>query len=150
TVVKDGGIPLDGYEIASRMSYLFWNTMPDDGLFAAAKAGTLDTADGVSAQAARMLDDPRTAAQFRRFHFQAYSIAEYGDLEKDMVAFPDWRKDVGVMMEEETLRFLDNVVANEGGVADMLLSTKAYVNADLAKIYGVTGTFGDDYQEVEL
>jgi hypothetical protein len=150
TVIKDGAVPLDGYEIASRMSYLFWNTMPDDELFAAAKASTLDTADGVTAQAARMLDDPRARAQFRRFHFQAYSIAEYGDLDKDMVAFPDWRKDVGVMMEEETLRFLDGVVANDGGVADMLLSTKAYVNADLAKIYGLPGTFGDDYQEVEL
>jgi uncharacterized protein DUF1592/uncharacterized protein DUF1588/uncharacterized protein DUF1595/uncharacterized protein DUF1585/uncharacterized protein DUF1587 len=150
TVVKGGGIPLDGYEIASRMSYLFWNTMPDDELFAAAKAGKLDSADGVTAQAQRVLDDPRTAAQFRRFHFQAYSIAEYGDLDKDKTAFPNWRKDVGVMMEEETLRFLDGVVSNNGGVADLLLSNKAYVNADLAKIYGLTGTFGDDFREVEL
>src|SRR5258705_243489 len=103
----------------------------DDELFAAAKAGTLDSADGVTAQAARVLDDPRAAAQFRRFHFQAYSIAEYADLDKDKVAFPDWRRDIGGMMEEETLRFVDGVIASDGGVAELLLSTKAYVNADL-------------------
>ena len=148
--VAGGGMPLDGYEVAARLSYLFWNSMPDDELFAAAKAGELNDADGVRIQASRMFDDPRTGAQLRRFHYQAFSIAEYADLDKSTELFPDWRREIGPMMQEETLRFLDSVVQSDGGITDVLTSTKAFVNADLARIYGVAGTFADDYQEVEL
>jgi hypothetical protein len=145
------GIPLNSYEIASRLSYLFWNSMPDDELFAAAQAGKLLDAEGVREEASRLFDSPRAKAQFRNFHFQAFKVQSYSDLDKNTTVFPNWRKEVGGMMQEETLRFLDNVVASEGGIADLLTSTKAYVNADLAKIYGLPGTFpADQYQEVEL
>ncbi|HLL25580.1 MAG TPA: DUF1592 domain-containing protein [Kofleriaceae bacterium] len=144
------GLPLSGYEVASRMSYLFWNTMPDDELFAAAKAGELDDADGVRRQASRLFDDPRTQAQFRRFHYQAFSISDYADIDKSTTVFPTWRRDMGSMMQEEALRFLESVVSNDGTVADLLTSTKAFVNKDLAKIYGIAGDFGDDFVEVNL
>lgn len=145
-----GGQPLNGYEVASRLSYLFWNTMPDDQLFEAARAGALDTADGVRDAATRLFDDPRAHDQFRRFHFQAFKIGEWADVDKNTTAFPQWRREVGTMMQEEALRFLDDIVTHDGGISDVLLSRKAYVNADLAKIYGLAGTFGDDYQEVQL
>jgi hypothetical protein len=148
--VSEGAMPLGGYEVASRLSYLLWNTMPDDTLFEAARAGDLLDADGIRRSALRMLDDPRTAAQFRRFHFQAFSIADYGDVDKDPKAFPGWRREIAGMMQEEALRFVDGVIASDGGIAELLTSTKAYINADLAKIYGVTGSFGADYQPVEL
>jgi hypothetical protein len=148
--VVDGGMPLTGYEVASRLSYVLWNTMPDETLLTAARKGELDSADGVRKHAARMFDDPRTLAQFRRFHFQAFAMSEYGDLDKDPVRFPQWRRDLGVMMQEEALRFLDDVVANDGGVAEILTSTKAFVNADLAAVYQVPGDFGADFTEVKL
>ncbi|HEX5058660.1 MAG TPA: DUF1592 domain-containing protein, partial [Kofleriaceae bacterium] len=144
------GIPLDGYEVASRLSYLFWNSMPDDELLAAAKAGKLLDADGVREEANRLFDSPRAQEQFRRFHFQAFKVSQYADLDKNTTTFPLWRKEIGGMMQEEALRFLDSVVTHDGGVAELLTSTKAYVNNDLARIYGVRGTFGDDYQEVDL
>ena len=147
---KDGVITLSGHELASRLSYLLWNTMPDDALLAAAAAGELGTTEGVRAAATRLLDDPRARAQLRRFHQQAYQLEEYRDLDKSPAAFPAWRRELGAMMEEETLRFLDDVVARDGGVADVLLSNRAFVNADLAAIYGLTGTFGADYQAVDL
>lgn len=145
-----GGMPLSGYEVASRLSYLFWNSMPDDELFAAAQSGELTDEEGVRRQALRLLDDPRTRDQFRRFHFQAFKISEYADIDKNKTAFPQWRREIGGMMQEETLRFVDSIVANDGGVADMLTSTKAYVNAELAKIYGLQGEFGSEYKEVDL
>lgn len=145
-----GGMPLSGYEVASRLSYLLWNTMPDDALFAAARAGELDDAEGVRRHAARLFEDPRTRAQLRRFHYQAFAMSEYADLDKSTTVFPGWRREIGAMMQEEALRFVDGVVASGGGVAELLTSTKAYVNADLAKIYGLPGEFGDDYVEVEL
>lgn len=146
----EGGLVLNGYEVASRLSYLFWNTMPDDALFAAAKSGALDTPEGIREQASRLFDDERTRAQFRRFHFQAFKVFQYADLDKNTTTFPEWRKEIGGMMQEETLRFLDSVIERDGGIADLLTSRRAFVNADLAKIYGLDGTFGDDYQEVEL
>lgn len=147
---QGAGIPLDNFEVASRLSYLFWNSMPDDELFEAARTGELATAEGVRRHASRLFDDPRTQAQFRRFHYQAFAISEYADLDKNTKVFPGWRREIGVMMQEETLRFLENVVTTGGNVGDALLSTKAYVNADLAKIYGIEGTFGTDYVEVQL
>lgn len=148
--VGEAGMPLGGYEVASRLSYLLWNTMPDAALFEAARAGELDDAEGVRHHAARMLEDPRTRAQLRRFHYQAFTMSEYADLDKDPAMFPEWRREIGAMMQEEALLFLDAVVVGGGGVADVLTSTKAFVNADLAKIYGVPGDFGAEYQEVEL
>ncbi len=148
--VAEVGMPLGGYEVASRLSYLLWNSMPDDELFAAAKAGELDDADGVRRHASRMFDDPRTRAQLRRFHYQAFSMSEYADLDKDPILFPEWRREIGAMMQEEALLFLDSVVAGGGGIADILTSTRAFVNADLARIYGLPGEFGAEYREVEL
>jgi hypothetical protein len=151
STAKDSiGIPLNGYEVASRMSYLFWNSMPDEELFAAAQAGKLTDPEGVREQAARLFADPRTQAQFRNFHFQAFKVQQYADLDKSTTLFPNWRKEVGGMMQEEALRFLDSVLVNDGGIADLLTSTRAYVNADLAKIYGLPGTFGAEFKEVEL
>jgi hypothetical protein len=144
------GIPLNSYEVASRLSYLFWNSMPDAELFEAARNGTLLDSEGVRAQASRLFDSPRAMAQFRNFHFQAFKVQQYADLDKSTTLFPNWRREIGGMMQEEALLFLDNLVANDGGVTDLLTSTKAYVNADLAKIYGLPGTFGTEYQEVEL
>jgi hypothetical protein len=149
-VKEAGAMPLGSYEVASRLSYLFWNTMPDDALFAAAQSGALDGPDGVREQALRMLDDPRAQAQFRRFHYQAFAISEYADLDKNKTKFPNWKRELGPMMQEETLRFFDDIVAHDGGVAELLTSNKAFVNADLAKIYGLQGTFDDTYQQVEL
>lgn len=148
--VGEAGMPLGGYEIASRLSYLLWGSMPDDELFAAAKAGELGSAEGVRRHAIRLLDDPRARAQLRRFHYQAFSMSEYADLDKNPARFPAWRRELGAMMQEEALLFLDSVVAGGGGIADVLTSTKAFVNADLAQIYGVPGVTGAEYREVEL
>jgi hypothetical protein len=151
STAKDAlGMPLTGFEVASRLSYLFWNSMPDDELFAAARAGELADYEGVRRHASRLFEDVRTREQFKRFHYQAFAFSEYSDLDKSPTAFPTWRREMGAMMQEEALRFVDGVLASDGTVAELLTSTKAYVNADLAKIYGLQGTFGTDYTEVEL
>jgi hypothetical protein len=150
SAASSGTVRLSGHEMANRLSYAFWNTMPDDGLFEAAAGGALDTPEGVRAEAERMFDDPRTRAQFADFHFQAFSLREYTDLDKDPGLFPEWDEQLAVAMQEEATRFLDAVVFEDGGIRDVLTSTRAYVNADLAAIYGVPGITGDELQEVEL
>jgi hypothetical protein len=151
TAVADGAtVALSGYEVASRLSYAFWNTMPDDDLFAAAAAGGLETDDGVRAQAERLFDDPRARNQLASFHVQLFSLGEYADLDKDPGAFPEWNDLLGAAMQEEATRFLESVAFGDGGIRDFLTSTRAYVNADLAAIYGVSGDFGDQLVEVDL
>lgn len=144
-------IQLSGYEIASRLSYAFWNTMPDDELFAAAAAGELDTVEGVREQALRMFDDARTRAAFAHFHEQMFALAEYEDLDKNTNKFPEWRRELGTMMRREVELFFESVVFDgEGTIGDLLTSTRAFVNDELADIYGLEGDFGDEFVEVEL
>lgn len=146
-----GAIKLTGYEMASRLSYAFWNTMPDDELFAAAAAGELDTVEGVRAQALRMFDDARTQDSFAHFHEQMFALAEYEDLDKNRDKFPEWRRELGSMMRAEVELFLGSVVFDgDGTIGDMLTSTRAFVNDELAAIYGLEGDFGDQFVEAEL
>jgi hypothetical protein len=151
TAESDGAtVALSGHEVASRLSYALWNTMPDDALFAAAAGGELETDAGVKAQAERLFDDPRARDQLGRFHVQLFSLAEYTDLDKDSGAFPEWNDALGAAMQEEAIRFLASVAFGDGGIREFLTSTKAFVNADLAEIYGVSGDFGDQLVEVDL
>jgi hypothetical protein len=149
SAVSGGEIALSGDEVASRLSYALWNSMPDAELMAAADAGDLETADGVRAQAARLFESARTSGQFDHFHFQAFELLDWADLDKDAVAFPDWRREVGVMMQTEATRFLGSVVAG-GTIRDLMTSRTAFVNDELAAIYGVDGSFDASFQEVEL
>ncbi len=147
---KPGLVSLDGFEVASRLSYAFWNSMPSDELFAAASDGSLDTQDGVREWAATMFEDPRTEKQFDSFHVQAFQLDEYADLDKSAELFPNWRREIGEAMLRESEMFLSSEVLGGGGIKELLTSTKSFVNADLAALYGLEGDFGSDFVEVEL
>lgn len=147
----NGRIQLSSYEIASRLSYLFWNTMPDSELMQAAAAGQLDAPVGIREQAERMFDDPRTRASFAHFHLQLFEMQQYTDLDKDPGLFPEWRRELGDMMLTETQLFLESLIFDkDGSVADLMTATHTYVNDELAALYGLEGTFDSNFVEVEL
>src|SRR5262249_20705287 len=81
---------LTDYELASRLSYFLWNSMPDDALFAAADAGTLHTKDQIAAQARRMIDDSRAHDAVANFDQQWLQLNKVDDLDKDPMRFPAW------------------------------------------------------------
>ncbi|EYF05117.1 DUF1592 domain-containing protein [Chondromyces apiculatus] len=148
---QDGLIPLNGYEIATNLSYFLWNTMPDDDLLAAAKAGELDTAAGVRAYAERMLEDPRAREVVGSFHAQLYKYEHYLDLSKDPALFPQFTPEVASDMVREAEMFVDDVVFKRGGgLTELLTSRTAFLNERTAPIYGVEGEFTEEMQEVEL
>jgi len=147
---SSGAVQLDGYEVASRLSFAFWNTMPSDELFAAAKAGELNDEEGVRDWAATMFDDERTPLQFRSFHVQAFEMAEYTDLDKNEELFPQWNREVGIAMLDESARFLEGEVFGGGGVRELLTSNRTYVNAELAALYGLEGDFGEEFVPADL
>ena len=149
--VVDDMIPLDDYEIASRLSYFLWNSMPDAALFDAAEAGGLHTAAEVAAEAERMLDDPRAAEMVVRFHQQLLEADKFSTISPSDNFFPDAPAALPELAQTEHELFVRDVVfGNDGGLAELLTSTSTFVNDELAAVYGVEGVAGSDFVEVSL
>lgn len=148
----EGVIALSGDEVAARLSYMLWNDMPDEALFAAADRGELSTAEQVAAQAKRMLDDPRARGPVADFHRQwlHVDLVNEDKLRRDPAKFPALPATLAASLQGETTRFVEDVFEHGGGLGDLLTAPFAYVNADTASLYGVDGSFGKDLVRVEL
>lgn len=144
-------IPLSSFERASRMSYFLWDSMPDDELLDLAEADGLDDAEGVAAQVDRMLDDPRAHAVVDHFHDELFEAIKFPNVDPSPAFYPDAPEDLGTIVNEEFERFVADVIfQREGSLKELLTSTKTFVNADLAKIYGLEGTYGADWVAADL
>jgi hypothetical protein len=130
-------IQLTSYEMASRLSYLLWNTMPDDTLFAAAESGELATAEGVEKQARRLLADARAHDAMLEFHREWLRFSAMDNLTKDATLFPAFTSDTAASMRASTDKYIDSLFFGEGTLKALLTNTHAWVNDDLASIYGV-------------
>jgi hypothetical protein len=148
----DGSVrALDGWEMATRLSYLLWGSCPDDELLDAAQSGALDTAHGVEAAARRLLADERSRQAVDDFHRQWLDLERYGGLTKNPDAFPEWNPNITNAMHEEALQFVRRVIFElDGTYADLLTLPETFVDADLASIYGLQGDFGAQMELVEL
>ncbi|MGB1012742.1 MAG: DUF1592 domain-containing protein [Nannocystaceae bacterium] len=125
------------YELASRLSYFLWNSMPDAELFAAAEASLLQTREGIEAQARRMLDDPRANETLDDFHGQWLQVRDYAGLTRDPQLFPGFTSDVASSLRGETLRFVEHVIQEQqGSYSDLLTAPVTVVNPTLAAYYG--------------
>ncbi len=148
----NGRIKLDGYEVASRLSYALWNSMPDDALFLAAEQGDLDGVEGIREHAARMLLDDRARDTVLDLHRQLLKVDLYLDRSKDPDLYPLFNAELGRMMQEETYRFIEDIVFDQNqGYTELLTSTHTFANAELAALYGITdGPAGEAFERVEL
>jgi hypothetical protein len=150
-----GMIPLDGYQVASRLSYMLWGSMPDDALLDAAADSQLATPEQILAQAKRMLADPRARAKVGAFH-EAYALmgdgTRWSDISHDTAVYPQFQDAMGPMMVEETRRFFDHVVFDLNGTfQDLILKPVGFVNASLAPLYGLSAaSYGADLVEANL
>jgi hypothetical protein len=137
------------YDIASRISYLLWSTMPDDTLFAAAGAGELQTPAQIEAQVDRMLADPRALEGFMVFASQWLDLARIDRVTK--LASDNFTDNVRDALREEAQRFLQEIIWNRGGtVSDLLLSSKAFISPETAAFYGLPAPAAGTWQEVDL
>ncbi|MCH9684508.1 MAG: DUF1592 domain-containing protein [Deltaproteobacteria bacterium] len=145
-------VPLSGYEIASRLSFLMWNSMPDDELLDAAAAGELDTAQGVEQAARRLLADARATGPVRDFHYQWLRLEEYETINKNAEVFPQYQPGMSHVMEEETLRFIERVMLEQDGTwTDLMTTPGTFVNAETAGLYGLDGSnYGEELTWVDL
>ena len=144
-------VPLDNWEMASRLSYLIWASMPDDQLFAAAAAGKLSAPADIQTQAQRMLADPKAHARVADFHNQWLGLNAVATLEKDPAIFPAFSPTIAGYMLQETQAFLDDVVWQEQGSLAMLFTAPfTFVNGPLAQYYGMTGVTGNAFVKAPL
>jgi hypothetical protein len=146
---------LNGYEMASRLSYTLWGTMPDDTLFAAAAANKLSTSAEILEQAQRMVKDPKARTKVADFH-ERYALmgdaTRWSEAAHDPAAFPAFQASMVGLLTEEAKRFFDYITFDKGGTfQDLITKPVAFVNKDLAPIYGLSAAnFGTDLQVTDL
>jgi len=144
-------IPLDSYEVASRLSYALWSTMPDPMLLEAAADGELADSGAVAEHAARLLNDARAEQMVAHFHEQLFETEKLEGIQPSQSAFPDISSELGAYARQEQQRFVRDVVfERDGDYTELLTSNDTFVNADLAAIYGLSGTFTDAFVPATL
>ena len=146
----DGVVPLDGFEIAARMSFFLWNSMPDDSLLSAAQAGELTTSAQLQAQAERMLADPRAEDVVARYHDALLVVDRYNSIAPSPAFFPDAPDNLATLMDIENDLFIRAMYREGRSWSDVLTTNRTYVNADTATLYGLTGNFGPEFEAVDL
>ncbi len=144
-------VPLTAYEMASRLSYFLWDSMPDDALLTAADAGQLTTADQIAAQVGRMLADAKAKPAVEQFYGQWLTLDDVASIAKDPTTYPEFTPTLQAAMRAETLAFVDWVMwQSDGRLSTLLTSPTSFVNAELAAVYGVAGVTGAALQQVQL
>ena len=137
------------YEMAARLSYLFWGSAPDLPLLDAAKAGNLRTKAQVLTQAERLLADPRTRDVVRFFHGQLYGIRGLDSLTRDPGFYPKFTPGMGSLIRRETEEFIDHVVwSGTGTFKEIMSAPYTFANSTLATFYGLPGVTGDAFIKV--
>lgn len=151
TDIVSGTIPLDSYEVAARLSYTLWNSMPDEELFAAAAANLLVDPEHVEIQARRMLQDPRARDVVVSFHRQLFDVASFAGISPDTTSYSGVSSRLGALAAQEHDLFVSEIVFHrDGSYRDLLTSTDTYANDELAAIYGLEGDFGPEFELVSL
>ncbi len=144
-------VPVATFELASRLSYLFWGTMPDAALFAAAQSGQLSTGDGVRAQAARLLADPQTRVTFASFYQEFLELDQLDELEKDPSIYPTYEPAIRAAFRGETLTFIDSVLwSGDARLSTLLTAPYTFVNGKLAAFYGLPPVDGTTFRQVDV
>jgi hypothetical protein len=134
----EAAVPLDDWEMASRLSYFLWGSMPDEALFSAAASGALSSRDEIEAQARRMLDDPRARRMVSHFYEQWLGYHELDFVDKDTAMFAGWTPEIAQRQRAEAEAFLDHVMFDDDATLQTLLTAPyTFADAELASWYGL-------------
>lgn len=137
-------------DLASRLSFMLWGTVPDAELLKAAAVGTLKTRAGVDTQVRRMLADQRSEALATRFASQWLRLQDLGKISPDYLLYPQYDDTLARAMKRETELFFDSIVREDRPVTDLLTADYSFVNERLATHYGIANVSGSAFQRVAL
>jgi hypothetical protein len=134
-------------ELASRLSYFLWSTMPDDELFKLALAGELRK--NLPAQIQRMLKDKKSSALVENFGGQWLTLSKLALVAPDIGYFPQFDDDLRAAMQKETELFFEDILREDRSILHFLDADFTYVNARLARHYGIDGVYGAEFRKIK-
>jgi hypothetical protein len=138
------------FELASRLSFFLWSSIPDDALLDAASAGTLRDQATLEREVRRMLADPRANTLIDNFAEQWLGLRSLAELEPDATAYPAFDSSLRMGFEQETRLFLRSVMRGNRSILDLLGADYTFLNERLARNYGIPGIIGPGFRRVSL
>ena len=139
-----------GLELASRLSFFLWSSLPDDELLDAAAAGKLRDPAALRAQARRMLADPRAATLTTNFASQWLHLRNLDAVRPDARLFPDFDDNLRQGFRRETELLFQSILDEDRSVVDLLTADYTFANERVARHYGFPGIYGDHFRRVDL
>jgi hypothetical protein len=149
---SDGELPrrYTDWELASRLSYLLWNSTPDNALLDAAEAGLLSTEDGLLAEVERLLDAPRSLSGLQAWFADMMHLADLPELYKEASVFPHMSDTLPEAARQEALRTFAHVAFDtQGDLRDLVTTRTTFVNRELAALYDLRAPLQDGFAAVE-
>ncbi len=137
-------------ELASRLAFFLWSSLPDDALIDAAAAGTLRDPAVLESQVRRMLADPRAESLVTNFAAQWLYLRNLTAVSPDFIVFPDFDETLRRALRRETELFFESIVREDRSALDLLTADYTFVNERLAKHYGMPGIYGSHFRRVAL
>ncbi len=141
---------VNDFELASRLSFFLWSSIPDEELLSLADQGKLRDQKMVESQIARMLDDPKSKAFVSNFSGQWLFLRNLDQVKPDPDVFPQFDASLKKSFQQETELFFNSILREERPVSEFLDAKYTFMNQRLAEFYGVKGVFGPQFRRVEL
>jgi hypothetical protein len=142
---------LEPYSRATRLSYLMWNSTPDEELLKAAESGELNTAAGLDKQVDRLMASPRLETGMRAFFNDMLELDTFDTVSKDSILYPKWSSNIAASAKEETLRTaIDLALRTNGDMRDLMTTRKTFLNRALAADYQLPFGFKGDWMPYEF
>ena len=142
--------PVTEVELASRLSFLLWSSIPDDELLALAENGTLDDPAVLEGQVERMLADPRASALVENFVGQWLYLRNMRSVIPNPNVFPEFDENLRDAFQRETELFIEHLLHEDRSVLELLSADYTFVNERLARHYGIPGVYGSRFRKVTL
>ena len=137
-------------ELASRLSFFLWSSIPDDILLEAAVRGDLSSSDGLERQVRRMLADPKSQSLVNNFAAQWLHLRNLEGIRPNMRLFPDFDENLRRAFRTETELLLQTVIREDRSILDLLRPDFTFVNERLAKHYGIPNVYGSWFRRIPL
>jgi len=150
STTSDAPYRISGLELASRLSFFLWSSIPDDELLDVAVAGTLHDPDVLRQQVVRMLADTRSQALVENFAGQWLHIRNVRSFRPSPELLFHFDDNLRQAFEEETERFFESIIRENRSVLDLLDADYTFLNERLAKHYGIPGVYGERFRRVSL
>lgn len=147
---EESARPISDIELASRLSFFLWSSLPDNELMDAAEQGRLRQPPELERQVRRMLADPRSSALVENFAGQWLELRKVPKVKPDEVLFPEFDEDLRYGMRQETELFFTDILRNNRSILDLLDSDRTFLNERLARHYGIEDVHGSQFRQVRL